>query len=362
MSFQRRNIEKMAGYSSGEQPEDPSTLKLNTNENPYPPSERIVEVLKQFDTRDLRRYPPPTAPRFRQLAAELHELDASNIIATRGGDELLRLVITTFVDPGERIGVTNPTYSLYPVLAEIQDCPLIEIDLTEDWNLSPSFSDEMNRAGVKMTMLVNPHAPSGALIPLEVVSQLASQLDSLLLLDEAYIDFVEGGFDSPKLVSEYDNLIILRTLSKGYSLAGLRFGYGIAAPALISPMLNKTKDSYNLDSLSQQIAETAITDQASARHSWRLVIEERNRLQKELANLGMTSTPSHTNFLLASTPVDAEQLYLKLKDRHILVRYFALPRLRDKLRITVGTQNENNRLIAALSEILGILEYDSDRD
>ena len=175
---------------------------------------------------------------------------------------------------------------------------------------------------------------------------------SILLLDEAYIDFVEEDFDTPSLVQDHPNLIILRTLSKGYSLAGLRFGYGIAAPQLIEPMLTKTKDSYNLDLLSQRIAEAAISDQVSAERSWQLVIEERHRLQAELAKLGMTSPASQTNFLLVSSPVDAEQLYLRLKDRQILVRYFALPRLRDKLRITVGTKAENDRLLNAISEIL----------
>ena len=362
MNFQRPNIEKMKGYISGEQPDDPHTLKLNTNENPYPPSEKVGDVFKNFEPTSLRRYPPPTATRFRQLAAKLHGLEVNNIIATRGGDELLRLVITTFVNPGESIGVTNPTYSLYPVLAEIQDCPLVEIDVTEEWGLPSNFAEKMNNSGVKLTMLVNPHSPSGSLLPLEEVSKLASQLDSLLLLDEAYIDFVKGGFDSPMLVSEHDNVIILRTLSKGYSLAGLRFGYGIAAPGLINPMLTKTKDSYNLDLLSQLVAETAITDQTSARRSWELVIEERERLQAELSKLGLISSASHTNFVLVSSPIDAEQLYLRLKDRHILVRYFALPRLQDKLRITVGTRFENDRLIAAVSEILGLPQNGSDRN
>ncbi len=352
MSYERENIKQMSGYSSGEQPEDGNTLKLNTNENPYPPSAMVTRAIQQFKPTELRRYPPPTAATFRQLTAKLHKLDVDNIIATRGGDELLRLVITTFVDPGEPIGVTDPTYSLYPVLAGIQDCPLVEVGLLDDWGLPDNFADTMNSNGVKLTLLVNPHAPSGALLPIQTIRELANQLDSILLLDEAYIDFVEEDFDTPSLVQDHHNLIILRTLSKGYSLAGLRFGYGIAAPQLIEPMLTKTKDSYNLDLLSQRIAEAAISDQVSAERSWQLVIEERHRLQAELAKLGMTSPASQTNFLLVSSPVDAEQLYLRLKDRQIMVRYFALPRLRDKLRITVGTKAENDRLLSAISEIL----------
>ena len=352
MSYQRKNIKNMMGYASGEQPTDPNTLKLNTNENPYPPSERVTEVIRQFAPAALRRFPPPNAVKFRQLAAKLHGVDTSNIIATRGGDELLRLVITTFVEPGESIGVTKPTYSLYPVLAKIQDCPLVEIELSETWALPESFPAEMNKAGVKLTLLVNPHAPSGVLMPIDAVSQLASKLDSVLLLDEAYIDFVDHEYQSANLINKHDNLIILRTLSKGYSLAGLRFGYGIAPQELIEPMLTKTKDSYNLDLLSQEIAAVAIEDQSSAKVTWELVVKERQRLQAALETLGMPSPPSQTNFLLATSPVDAEQVYRRLRDRQILVRYFASPNLEDKLRISVGTSTENDRLLLAIREIL----------
>ncbi|MDC0069471.1 aminotransferase class I/II-fold pyridoxal phosphate-dependent enzyme, partial [Gammaproteobacteria bacterium] len=160
MNFERENIRRMAGYVSGEQPDNELTIKLNTNENPYPPSPQVNEVLRQFNPESLRRYPPATAQKFRQLAAELHAVDLKNVIATRGGDELLRLVITTFVGPGEKIGMTDPTYSLYPVLAQIQDCPIVEVPLMADWTLPGAFADSMNNAKVKLTFLVNPHAPS----------------------------------------------------------------------------------------------------------------------------------------------------------------------------------------------------------
>ena len=354
MSFERENIQRMSGYVSGEQPESPDTIKLNTNENPYPASAGIREILADFDPADLRRYPPATSAKFRQLAAELNGLSSENVIATRGGDELLRLAITTFVDPHEKIGVTYPTYSLYPILAQIQDCPLVEVQLDEHWQLPQDFAAQMNASDVRLTLLVNPHAPSGQLLRREQIEAVAGELNSILLLDEAYIDFVDHDYPTADLVTQYDNIIILRPLSKGYSLAGLRFGYGLGASSLIEPMLTKTRDSYNLDLISQLIAEVALIDQATASESWRLVIEERNRLARALHDLGFNCPDSQANFLLAKVPDNqsAEALYTKLKERHILVRYFNSPRLDDKLRISIGSRIENDRLINALKEIL----------
>ena len=161
MNYERENIRRMAGYASGEQPEDPRTIKLNTNENPYPASPAVNRVLGGLDAAILRRYPPATSLAFREAAARLHGVNPDNIIATRGGDELLRLVITTFVDPGEKIGMTDPSYSLYPVLAQIQDCDMVRIPLDDDWSVPPNFARQLNDAGVKLTFIVNPHAPHG---------------------------------------------------------------------------------------------------------------------------------------------------------------------------------------------------------
>ncbi len=353
MNYERANIRRMTGYVSGEQPEDPAAIKLNTNENPYPASPKVQDVLDNFDVDTLRRYPPATADHFRRAAAELHGVNPENIMATRGGDELLRLMITTFVDPGEKIGMTHPTYSLYPILAQIQDCPTFEVALNEDWTLPDNFADAMNRAGVKLTFLVNPHAPSGALVPAEQIAHLAQQLDSILLLDEAYIDFAETEETSPSLAAGSDNVIVLRTLSKGYSLAGLRFGYGIGPESLIAPMMTKTRDSYNLDALGQQIAEAALRDQSHARSNWSRVISERARLRQALTEIGFQVPASHANFLLATAPPGkAETIYQKLRERHILVRYFNAPRMQDRLRVSIGTPEENDRLLAAIQEIL----------
>ncbi len=360
MQYQRDNILAMVGYVSGEQPDDDNTIKLNTNENPYPPSPEIQRVLDDFHLDSLRRYPPPTADPFRQLAARLHHVTQENIIATRGGDELLRLLITTFVNPGEAIGMTNPTYSLYPVLAQIQGCPVTKIELNEDWTLAPDFAEKINAAGCKLTFLVNPHAPSGKLLAAEDIATLATNLNSILLVDEAYIDFVQDPYDLVPLIFKHDNLVILRTLSKGYSLAGLRFGYGIGPVELIKPMLEKTRDSYNLDLLSQKIAETALSNHQHAMSNCQEVIAERERLRKALIDMGFEVESSQTNFLLVSVnpgeesghPPPADALYRQLKDRGILVRYFPEERLSNKLRVTVGTSRENDALLGTLNDLL----------
>ena len=347
--FERDNIRRMQGYTSGEQPQDEATIKLNTNENPYPPSPQVDKLIATFTANDLRRYPPATAASFRQAAARLHGLAPEQVIATRGGDELLRLVITTFVAPGEKVGTTDPSYSLYPVLAQVQDCPLVSVPLAEDWSNPPELAEVMNREGVKLTLAVNPHAPSGRLTSVAALDQLAGQLDSLLMIDEAYIDFVEGAHPSVELVKKHDNVIILRSLSKGYSLAGLRFGYGLAPASLITPMMDKTRDSYNLDLFGQLLAEAALSDQAYAKSTWQKVMAERARLQQALAGLGIACPNSAGNFLLASIPDgQAQPLYEYLKKSHILVRHFPAPRLADKLRITVGTPEEDDRLLDAI--------------
>ena len=356
MSFERENIHRMSGYVSGEQPDDPQTIKLNTNENPYPPTPAVDDVLAGFSRTRLRRYPPPTAIAFREAAARLHGLQPENVIATRGGDELLRLLITTFVDPGQPIGMTDPSYSLYPVLAQIQDCPVVTQPMTPDWQPADDFADRMNAAGVRLTFIVNPHAPSGALMPVGRVDELARDLNSILVLDEAYIDFVDHDYATTPLVREHDNLVILRTLSKGYSLAGLRFGYGLGPASLIEPMLTKTRDSYNLDAISQEVALAALADQAHAKNTWQAVIRDREKLAADLRELGLDSPPSQANFLLVSVPgglpYKAPEIYQKLKELHILVRYFDLPGLQDRLRISLGTPDENRRLMNAMRSLL----------
>lgn len=356
MTLERRNIARMHGYTPGEQPDADTTIKLNTNENPYPPSPAVAAALAAVDYTALRRYPPPLATGFRAAAARLHGVDPANIIPTNGGDELLRLAITTFVDSGSCIATTLPSYSLYSVLADVQACPLIEIPLLDDWSMPPDFLARALAANAKMIILVNPHAPTGKLLSTQTLAQLATQFPGVLLVDEAYVDFIDPAleYDSVALIREHENILLLRTLSKGYSLAGLRFGYGIGAASLIHPMLYKTRDSYNTDLIAQRLATAALESVEYARGTWQQVREQRQRMRAELDNLGLATTASQSNFLLTTIPeeVGAAALYEALKARHILVRYFDQDRLRNRLRITVGTAAENDTLLAALRSLL----------
>ncbi len=356
MSFERNNIRAMTGYTSGEQPDRADIIKLNTNENPYPPGPAVEQALRAIQVQSLRRYPPPTATQLRESLARLHKVGTDNLVVTNGGDELLRLVLATVVEMGDSIGVADPSYSLYDVLAAAHGCGLKKFPLRADWSLPHDFAAQLNAANIKLCFIVNPHAPSGYLTSAADVEKLAREFRGVLVLDEAYVDFVDPalGHNCIPLCAKLDNVLILRTFSKGYSLAGLRMAYGIGARALIDPLQYKTKDSYNSDFIAQTLARAAIEDQAYASDTWRRVREERARLVTELERLGLKVPPSQSNFLLATVPPaqEAAAVYQALKDAGILVRYFKLPGLEDKLRITVGSPEENRKLMDALAGIL----------
>ncbi len=356
MTYERDIIRRMAGYVPGEQPSNADVIKLNTNENPWPPSPRVMQALTTISAEALRRYPSPGATAVMEEAATLHGVDHDQLVATNGGDELLRLAITTFVPPGQPIGIAEPSYSLYPVLAAIHDSPVHRVALDSDWSPPADFAAAMNDAGVPLTLLVNPHAPSGHLLDADTISALAGDLQGVLLVDEAYVDFADPDHDVTALVHRHDNLMILRTLSKGYSLAGLRLGYGIGPAGLIQPIATKTRDSYSVDAVADHLGAAALADQSSARASWRAVRDERDRLTQALRDAGFTVPDSQANFCLASVPegaaASAAQLYAALKDQGILVRHFDTPRLRDDLRISIGTPAQNDALLAALLPML----------
>lgn len=356
MSFERKNIEKMQGYAPGEQTGAPDTIKLNTNENPYPPSPQVAAALQSIDVAALRRYPSPMANSFREAASRLHNVSAEQIIPTNGGDELLRLVLTTYVEQQDTIAVCKPSYSLYPVLADIQGCRLEEIPLNDDWSMPEDFPEQLKKSAAKLLILVNPNAPTGALLSADYLTTIAKSFPGLLLIDEAYVDFVdpELKYDSISLVNSLENVVILRTLSKAYSLAGLRFGYGIGAKSLIEPMMLKTRDSYNTDYIAQSLATAALESFEYARENCERIRQSREQLRAELDELGLSAAASQSNFILCQVPqsLGAVNIYQQLKLRNILVRYFDQDRLRDKLRISIGTDAENAALVAAIKEIV----------
>lgn len=351
--FLRHNIASMQGYAYGEQPEDPGLLKLNTNENACPPAPGVRELLAGFDAELLRLYPSPTALGFRHLVAELLGIGARQIIATRGGDELLRLLFTSCMNPGDRFGMVTPGYSLYPSLAAVQGCELVRFPLNRDFSLPADLAGQMNRQQIRMTCLINPHAPSGHYYSEAEIRAFLDAFEGLLLLDEAYVDFVDPQLAWPgtRLLAGRDQLVILRSLSKGYSLAGIRLGYGVGPESLIQAITEKTRDSYNLDSLSQAIGMAAIQDREHAENSWRTVRQNRAQLRESLQQLGLVVPPGQGNFLLAFVPEaeSAEPLYRALRQDGILVRWFDEPGIRQALRITVGRPAWHARLLESLA-------------
>ena len=352
MHYERKNIQQMAGYVPGEQPTDAHTIKLNTNENPYPPPAAVMAALAEIEPEDLRRYPSPTAARFRQAAAHCHGVSTEQIVTTNAGDELIRLALSTFVEPGQPIGIADPSYSLYLTAAAIHGSPVIKAELTDDWQLPDDFAQQMNAANVRLSLIVNPHAPSGQLLNKATIAALAEALNGVLMVDEAYIDFADPEHDVVPLIEQHDNLLILRTLSKGYSLAGLRLGYGIGPTHLISPIAHKTRDSFSVDAIAERVGAAALAHRESFTAGWEMVRENRGKLISALRDRGFTVPDSQTNFCLATVPNQTEKtaysLYLALKKAGILVRFFDTPRLNDCLRITVGTVEQNARLLAAI--------------
>jgi len=348
MSYFRRNIEKTMGYVPGFQPAGDDVIKLNTNENPYPASPKVLEAIRSVPTERLRQYPEPLADQFRLAAGEMLGLRPDNIICTNGGDELLSICFRAFCSERRPVAYPVPTYSLLPVLAALQNCHAIEVDFDAEFGLPGGLSD----TNAALTIVCNPNAPTGSFIQPEQLGSLAKKLDgkSILLIDEAYVDFSET--NCVGLVADFDNVIILRSMSKGYSLAGLRFGYGIASEELIGG-LKKVKDSYNVGAVSVAAATAAIKDQDYFRKNIEKVKSERTRLTGKLRESGFTVTDSQANFVLAQCDnFSASQIYDKLAQRSIYIRYFDLPNVADKLRITVGTKEQNDKLISAVKEII----------
>jgi len=339
----RPNINAMTGYIPGEQPKPGSQIiKLNSNENPYPPSPTVMEVLRNFDAERLRRYPNAFAEEFRQAASKALGVKSDWIIVGNGSDELLSVVIRACVEPGMKVVYPTPTYVLYRTLTQMQAAEFVEIPYSEDYCLPV---EELIAAQGKVTFIATPNSPSGHVVTNDDLRKLATHLSGVLVIDEAYVDF--GEENALELVQEFENVILIRTLSKGYSLAGVRLGFGIANPKLLSG-LYKVKDSYNIDAISCAVGAAAISDQAYKNACVARVKASRAKLAVDLKQLGFRVWDSQTNFLLVQPPGNAEYLYQRLKEQGILVRYFQQPRLDDKLRITVGTDEQNQALVNAL--------------
>lgn len=347
-SYFRSSVDAMTGYIPGEQPK-PGThiIKLNTNENPYPPSPAAIAVLRSLDAEWLRRYPDPYANEFRQAVSEALTVPKDWIIVGNGSDELLNVIIRACAERGRSVVYPTPTYVLYRTLTEMQPAEFVEIPYGENFQLPLA---ELIAANGAVTLIASPNSPSGHSVSIPDLRQLATKLSGVLVVDEAYVDFADE--TALPLVHEFENVIVIRTLSKGYSLAGLRLGFGIANSRLLSGLF-KVKDSYNVDAIAALIGAAAMRDQAYKNECAEKVKLSRGNLATHLNQLGFQLWNSQANFLLAQPPQgNAEELYLALKQRGILVRYFKQPGLENKLRITVGTDEQNQLLIESLVHLL----------
>ncbi len=344
----RPNIAEMRGYVPGEQPQGEKFIKLNTNENPYQCSPKVKAAIGRVVQAGLQKYPDPFATAFRIRAAELYGIDPDWILCGNGSDDILTIITRVFVGTSDMVRFANPSYLLYRTLAEIQGAACDIVNYNADWSLPAEFGQPND--WVRLAYLANPNSPSGTVVPPSAVAEVAATLPCPLLVDEAYADFADTNCIS--LVAENDKIMVSRTLSKSYALAGLRFGYLIAQPHIIRE-LQKVKDSYNCDSLSIAGATAAIDDQQWLIETRGKILATRVRMTEVLRELGFDALPSQANFVWcphSSLPV--EPIYQELKKAGVLVRYMLYPNWGDGLRITVGTDDQVDACLSILKTLV----------
>jgi histidinol-phosphate aminotransferase len=346
-------VEGLHAYVPGEQPKIPGLIKLNTNENPYPPSPRVIRAVKAAVDGRLRLYPPPTAQRLREKLAKLHGCRPDNVIIGNGSDELLAMAVRAFVEPDGHCQGFSPSYSLYPVIAKQHGASWGSVRLNPDFSLPPRTDMEKSQDwdfDAALTFITTPNAPSGRGYSPKELDSLCRSLSGVVILDEAYVDFASE--DALKVGLRRPNVLVSRTFSKGYSLCYQRVGYFVGPKTLIAA-LDKIRDSYNVNGLGQIAALATLDELPYYRRNFQRVIATRQRLSAELGRLGFEVLPSETNFLFAKPPrYTAKQWLAKLRDRKILVRWFDAPATREYLRITVGTDAEARAVVKAATSIL----------
>ena len=336
-------------YTPGEQPRDMKYIKLNTNESPFPPSPLALQKAAEAAGR-MQLYPDPTYRDLHRVLAAYHGLEAGQVLATNGSDEILNFAFMAFCDETHPAVFPNITYGFYSVFATLNHVPYVEIPLLPDFSV-----DVAALSATKGTIfLANPNAPTGLCLSLDVIETiLQSDKNRVVVVDEAYVDF--GGESAASLISKYDNLLVTRTFSKSRSMAGARLGYGLGAEALIAD-LNTVKYStnpYNVNMMSAAAGLGAMADEAYTQKNCQTVVENREYAKAALEALGFTLTDSKGNFLFARhQTLGGEELYLALKAKGILVRHFSTPLIADYNRITVGTRREMEALVTAIREIL----------
>ncbi len=339
----------MKGYVPGEQPKDTTTVKLNTNENPYPPSPEVLKAVRDQADQRLRLYPEPAADTLRKRLSQVYRWPVEGILVGNGSDEILSILFHASVGKDDLVQYPDITYSLYPVLARLREAKIKEVKLKPDWGLDfKKFSP-----AARLTLWGYPNPPVGNCFPQTDIKAFCRKAKGLVLIDEAYVDFAKD--HCLDIAKACPNVLVLRTLSKSFSLAGARLGFVFGHPWVIAELM-KVKDSYNVNRITQAVGLAALSPAglADMRKNVRRIRLDRNSLTKELRNLGFTVPDSQSNFILATRrgSPSSEGLYKNLKKKRVLVRYFPHPRLKDSLRITVGTPAQNHRFLKALKEVM----------
>ena len=340
------HIVSLTPYIPGLQLNESGYIKLNTNENPYPPSNRaIARVRKSLDER-IRLYPHPTSDNLRKKIADKLGFPMDHIIIGNGSDEILSLIVRAVIGEGDKVLLTYPTYVLYEVLVDIQKGEKVVIQLDQKFELSSPISPGL----AKLAFFSIPNTPTGSCLNRGLIEQFCADTNAIVVIDEAYVDFAET--NCVDLVNKFDNVIITRSLSKSYSLAGIRIGYALSRPDNIEQLL-KIKDSYNVNSLSTIVAEAAIDDDEYMQKRVKMIVRDRRFLSEQLAKIGFEVLPSQANFIFVKHPnKGAKQIYQCLFDHQLLVRHFELPRLENYLRISIGTHQEVVKLLTVLKKIV----------
>ena len=353
-------VRRLEAYTPGEQPKVRNVVKLNTNENPYPPSPACAAVLKGFDPEKLRKYPDPNFSDLREALAKLNGTVPENVFVGNGSDEILALAAKAFVENDEAIGSLDPSYSLYKTLAAIRDVKWVGEDMRRETKDETSHVSRLASSNVSLFLWTNPNAPTGELAEPETIAAFARKFPGVVLVDEAYADFARTNCMSLATRRGNRNVIVMRTFSKSYSLAGLRVGYCVGPKDLVDA-LYKVKDSYNVDAIAQAVALAAVRDQAWMKANVARVVRTRTGLTTALVRRGWDVIPSESNFLFArpapkgvpfrTAARTAETLFNALRARNIFVRYFKGPKTGDRIRITVGTDAQVRKLLKALDAI-----------
>ena len=345
----RDYVRPVEPYTPGEQPKDADVIKLNTNENPYGPSARVQSCVQDFDL--LRKYPDPAATDLVDALAEFHGVDPAQVFVGVGSDDVLGMAFLTFFNSDRPVLFPDITYSFYPVWAELYKIPFKTKPLTEDFRILPEDYSEEN-GGV---IFPNPNAPTARLLELSVVEDIVqANRDSVVIVDEAYIDFAPEGSSALSLVDRYDNLLVVRTFSKSRSMAGLRIGYAIGQKELIDAMqaVKYSYNSYTMNRPSILYGCASVADDDYFRKTISMIIATRERFAKALEEMDFTVIPSAANFVFAShRTIPAREIFEKAKEKKIFFRYFNLPRIDNYLRITIGTDAEMDTVIKFLSDL-----------